>query len=133
MIHESKSNSWIIRASSETTQIFLPLHGQHVFLFIVTLFAGCSNVVLGTLATADNGNDVIHGQRIRREALTTVITGTAGQLLLPPPRFSQPPCLFSLPFNLFVTDTNYKRFNHLLQSSLILFRFPVAPGPDPCG
>jgi hypothetical protein len=86
-----------------------------VFLFIVTLFTSCSNVVLGTFAAADNGNDVIHCQLIRREALTAIIAGPAGQLLFPPPLFAERPGLLPLSSDLSFTDIYYEWFRHLFQ------------------
>ena len=48
-----------------------------MFLFIIAVFTRRSNVVLGTLAPADNWNDVIHGQLIWGKSPSAVIAGAA--------------------------------------------------------
>ena len=69
---------WTIMVAGEIIKILLPFHGKHMFLFIVAVFTSCSNVVLSTLAPADNGNYVIHCQLIWCKPVSAVIAGAAG-------------------------------------------------------
>ena len=103
---------WDVIAAGEIQKILFPFHGKHMFLFIIAVFTGCSNVVLSTPAAADNWNDVIHGQLIWRKTPSAVIASASGQSLLPPPRFTQGPGLFPLPLYLLFTHRNYKRWFH---------------------
>ena len=49
-----------------------------MFLFVIAVFTGCSNVVLDAPAAANNGNDVIHSQLIWRKVPTAVIANATG-------------------------------------------------------
>jgi hypothetical protein len=103
---------WDIIAAGEIREILFPFHGKHMFFFIIAVFTSCSNVVLGALAAANNWNDVIHGQFLRRKPPSAVMAGAPGQSLLPPPRFTQSPGLFPLPLYLLITYRNYKGWFH---------------------
>jgi len=96
-----------------------------MFLFVVAVFASCSKVVLSAPAPADNWNDVIHGQLIWRKTVSAVIADAAGQLLLPPPRFTQIPGLFPLPLYLYFGNANYKWIGHTLTRARIFHESPA--------
>ena len=100
---------WDVISAGEICKILFPFHGEQMFLFIIAVFTSRSNVVLSTLAAANDWNDVIHGQLIWRKTPSAVIAGASGQSLLPPPRFTKSPGLFPLSLYLLFTYRNYKR------------------------
>ena len=69
---------WAIIVAGEICKVLFPFHGKHMFLLIVAVFTSCSNVVLNTLAPADNGNYVIHCQLIWRKTVPAVVASAAG-------------------------------------------------------
>jgi hypothetical protein len=93
-----------------------------MFLFVVAVFTGGSKIVLSTLAPADNRNDVIHSQLIRRTTATAIITCAAGQFLFPPARFTQIPGFFPFPLYLLFANAYYKGVGHISIPGIIILK-----------
>ena len=96
-----------------------------MLLFTVAVLASCSNVVLSTLAPADNWDDVIHGEVLWRKSTTAVIADAAGQSLLPPSRFTERPGLFTLLLYIFFGNAYYKWIGHTLTRARIFHESPA--------
>jgi len=96
-----------------TFYIFLPFHGEKVFLLVVTFLADGSHVSLGCLAPPNQRNDVIHGQLRGRELSGAIVTNAPSQLLLPPPGLAQNSGLFFFSFNLLCTRLDDKWVWHI--------------------
>jgi hypothetical protein len=65
-------------------KIDIPLHKELVFLFVVAGFAAGNKVSFGAAATADDGDDVVHGEFGGFEFFLTIITDARGFFALPP-------------------------------------------------
>jgi len=46
---------------SETSQVFIPLNRQKIFLFVVTILTGRHKITLGAFSASNEGDDMIHG------------------------------------------------------------------------
>ncbi len=76
--------------------ILIPFVGQQVFLFIIALLTGGNQVPLTAGASSGNRREMIHGQLLRLELPTAIMTDAAGKLLLPPATFAKLPRLVAL-------------------------------------
>ena len=108
-----------IQTDLQARQVFIPLDGQQVFLFVVASLAGGDDVAFDGFATPDNRHKVVHGEFFWRYAGIAVVTSPAGELSLPPGACAQNPSCAALPLYFFVRYIRHKRhyFRPLLTSS----------------
>ena len=74
---------------TETFQVFIPLNGQEIFLFIVTILAGRHKIALSAFSSSGKGDNMIHGYLPRINMSPTVITNPFRDFSLPPCRLSE--------------------------------------------
>ena len=67
-------------------QILFPLNGQQIFLLVITLFAYRDQVSFSGFPSPDDRDDMVHGQVLWVDLLSTVMTHSGSTFPFPPLR-----------------------------------------------
>jgi len=70
-------------------QIIIPLYGEQILFSVIALLASRYKVPLCALTPSDDRDDMIHCERVRKEALPTVVTKPLSDTNAPPTAFSE--------------------------------------------
>ena len=94
--------------------------GGKILFSVVTFFAAGDEVAAITATAARDRDEMVHGQFIGREFFSAVMANSPGQLVFPPGRLSNFPCLFPFAPDMGVVFLNIDPIFHVIIPQALL-------------